>query len=508
VSLVIKRAILSVYDKEGIVDFARALNEKEIEIISTGGTYSLLKKEGIPVTSVAEVTEFPEILNGRVKTLHPSIAGAILTDKSNPEHLTELKKHNIEPIDLVVVNLYPFKETVAKGSSEAEIIEEIDIGGVTLIREAAKNFKSVNVLVSQSQYENYLNELNTSSNNISTEYSKKLAAKAFDIIAEYDTEIRNYFNEGSSDTKTLELKNSVPLRYGENPHQEAVLYKDDFDVIFKVLHGKELSYNNLLDTNFAYEFICEFENENPACIIVKHGNPSGVAIGDSLLDAYKKAFATDTVSPFGGIIIFNKKLDLETAEEVDKLFSEIVLAPEFDEKALELLQKKKNRRLIQFNFSNSHTHELKKIAGGYLYQGRDNVTVTKENLKTVTEKQLDDKDIEDVIFANKVVKYTKSNAVVFIKDKRTLGIGAGQPSRIDSTKIAVSKAKEFNNNLEGSIAASDAFFPFADGLLELAKAGAKTIVQPGGSVRDDEVIKAANENNIAMVFTGIRHFKH
>lgn len=509
-SVVIKRAILSVYDKAGIVDFARVLNEKGIEIISTGGTYSLLKKEGIPVTSVAEVTEFPEILNGRVKTLHPSIAGAILTDKNNPEHLAELKKHNIEPIDLVVVNLYPFKETVAKGSSEDEIIEEIDIGGVTLIREAAKNFKSVNVLVSQNQYNDYLNELNSTSNNVSAEYSKKLAAKAFDVIAEYDTEIRNYFNGEDSKQidKKIELRNSVPLRYGENPHQEAVLYKDDFDVIFKVLHGKELSYNNLLDTNFAYEFICEFENENPACIIVKHGNPSGVAIGDSLLDAYKKAFATDTVSPFGGIIIFNKKLDLETAEEVDKLFSEIVLAPEFDEAALNLLQKKKNRRLIQFNFSNSHTHELKKIAGGYLYQGRDNVTVTKDNLKSVTEKQLDDKDIEDVIFANKVVKYTKSNAVVFIKNKRTLGIGAGQPSRIDSTKIAVSKAKEFNNNLEGSIAASDAFFPFADGLLELAKAGAKTIVQPGGSVRDDEVIKAANENNITMVFTGIRHFKH
>lgn len=507
-SVVIKRAILSVYDKTGIVELARALNEKGIEIISTGGTYSLLKKEGIPVISVAEVTEFPEILNGRVKTLHPSIAGAILTDKSNPEHVAELKKHNIEPIDLVVVNLYPFKETVAKGSSEAEIIEEIDIGGVTLIREAAKNFKSVNVLVSQTQYEDYLSELNSTSNNISAEYSKKLAANAFDVIAEYDIEIRNYFNGSSSDNKIVELKNSVPLRYGENPHQEAVLYKDDFDVIFKVLHGKELSYNNLLDTNFAYEFICEFENEGPACIIVKHGNPSGVAIGDSLLDAYKKAFATDTVSPFGGIIIFNKKLNLETAEEVDKLFSEIVLAPDFDEAALNLLQKKKNRRLIQFNFSNSHTHELKKIAGGYLYQGRDNVTVTKENLKTVTERKLDEKDIQDVIFANKVVKYTKSNAVVFIKDKRTLGIGAGQPSRIDSTKIAVSKAKEFNNNLEGSIAASDAFFPFADGLLELAKAGAKTIVQPGGSVRDDEVIKAANENNITMVFTGIRHFKH
>jgi phosphoribosylaminoimidazolecarboxamide formyltransferase/IMP cyclohydrolase len=506
VSIVVKRAILSVYDKTGIVELARALNEKGIEIISTGGTYLLLEKENIPVKSVAEVTEFPEILNGRVKTLHPSIAGAILTDKNNPEHLAELKQHNIEPIDLVVVNLYPFKETVAKGSSEAEIIEEIDIGGVTLIREAAKNFKSVNVLVSIEQYKDYLNELNSTSNNISSDYSKDLAAKAFNVIAEYDTEIRNYFN--GEDSKNINLKNSVPLRYGENPHQEAVLYKDDFDVIFKVLHGKELSYNNLLDTNFAYEFICEFENEGPACIIVKHGNPSGVAIGDSLLDAYKKAFATDTVSPFGGIIIFNKKLDLETAEEVDKLFSEIVLAPEFDEKALELLQKKKNRRLIQFNFFNSHTHELKKIAGGYLYQGRDNVTVTKENLKTVTGKQLDEKDIEDVIFANKVVKYTKSNAVVFIKDKRTLGIGAGQPSRIDSTKIAISKAKEFNNNLEGSIAASDAFFPFADGLLELAKAGAKTIVQPGGSVRDNEVIKAANENNITMVFTGIRHFKH
>lgn len=505
-SIVIKRAILSVYDKTGIVELARALNEKGIEIISTGGTYSLLQKENIPVKSVADVTEFPEILNGRVKTLHPSIAGAILTDKHNPEHLAELAKHNIEPIDLVVVNLYPFKETVEKGSDEAAIIEEIDIGGVTLIREAAKNFRSVNVLVSIGQYKDYLNEFNSTSNNISADYSKKLAAKAFDIIAEYDTEIRNYFNE--SDSQSIVLKNSESLRYGENPHQQAVLYKDDFDAIYDVLHGKELSYNNLLDTNFAFEFISEFKDEVAACIIVKHGNPCGVAIGDTLLDAYKKAFATDTVSPFGGIIIFNKKLDLETAEEVDKIFSEIILAPDFDEKALELLQKKKNRRIIKFNFSDSHNFELKKIAGGYLYQERDKVTVTKNTLKIVTEKPLDANYIDDVLFANKVAKYTKSNAIVFAKNKRTLGIGAGQPSRLDSTKIAVSKANEFGHNLEGSIAASDAFFPFADGLLELAKAGAKIIVQPGGSVRDDEVIKAANENNIAMVFTGIRHFKH
>jgi len=508
---VVHRAILSVHDKEGIVEFAQGLVSLNIEIISTGGTYALLEKNNIPVKKVEDVTEFPEILNGRVKTLHPSIAGAILTDKNNPEHLSELEKHNIETIDLVVVSLYPFKETAAKGEEEAKVIEEIDIGGVTLIRSAAKNYKSVNVLVSKNQYNDYLNELGKSANNISVDYSKKLAAKAFDVIAEYDKDIRNYFNDESGNEtidKKIDLRNSESLRYGENPHQQAVLYKEDFDAIYDVLHGKELSYNNLLDTNFAFEFISEFKNEAPTCVIVKHGNPCGVAVGETLVDSYKKAFATDTVSPFGGIIIFNKKLDLETAEEVDKIFSEIILAPEFDEKALELLQKKKNRRIIKFNFSDSHNFELKKIAGGFLYQERDKVTVTKNTLKIVTEKTLDDNYIDDVLFANKVAKYTKSNAIVFVKNKRTLGIGAGQPSRLDSTRIAVTKANEFGHNLEGSVAASDAFFPFADGLLELAKAGAKVVVQPGGSVRDDEVIKSANENNLAMVFTGIRHFKH
>jgi len=506
----VHRAILSVHDKEGIVEFAQGLHSLGVEIISTGGTYALLEKNNIPVKKVEEVTEFPEILNGRVKTLHPSIAGAILTDKDNPEHLAELEKHKIETIDLVVVSLYPFKETVASNADEAKVIEEIDIGGVTLIRSAAKNYKSVNVLVSKNQYKDYLNELKSTSNNVSADYSRNLAAKAFDVIAEYDNDIRNYFNQESANEpdKNIELRNSESLRYGENPHQAAVLYKDDFDAIYDVLHGKELSYNNLLDTNFAYEFISEFKDEAPACVIVKHGNPCGVAIGETLLDSYKKAFATDTVSPFGGIIIFNKKLDIETAEEVDKIFSEIILAPEFDQKALELLQKKKNRRIIRFNFSDSHNFELKKIAGGYLYQERDKVTVTKNTLKIVTEKLLDENYIDDVLFANKVAKYTKSNAIVFVKNKRTLGIGAGQPSRLDSTKIAVLKAIEFGHNLEGSIAASDAFFPFADGLLELAKAGAKVIVQPGGSVRDDEVIKAADDNNLAMVFTGIRHFKH
>jgi phosphoribosylaminoimidazolecarboxamide formyltransferase/IMP cyclohydrolase len=502
----VKRAILSVHDKAGIVNFARSLNEKGIEIISTGGTFTLLQRENIPVTKVEDVTGFPEILNGRVKTLHPAIAGAILADRTNVNHNEELDKHKIVPIDLVVVSLYPFKETFAKGADENAIIEEIDIGGVTLIREAAKNFKCVNILVAKNQYDEYLKELDSTSNNISVEYSKKLAAQAFEVIAEYDKDIRDYFNE--DETKEVTLKNPYPLRYGENPHQDAVLYKEDFDEIYEVLHGKELSYNNLLDTNFAYEFISEFKDEAPACVIVKHGNPCGVAIGTSTLDAYKKAFATDTVSPFGGIIIFNKKLDLETAQEVDKIFSEIILAPEFDDKALELLEKKKNRRLIRFNFSDTHNFELKKIAGGYLYQERDKVSVTKNTLKIVTEKPLDENYIDDVLFADKVAKYTKSNAIVFVKNKRTLGIGAGQPSRLDSTRIAAAKAKEFGHNLEGSIAASDAFFPFADGLLELVNAGAAVVVQPGGSVRDDEVIKAANENNITMVITMIRHFKH
>lgn len=511
----ISKALLSVYDKTGIVAFASGLSKLNYEIISTGGTYKLLKENGINVISVEEVTGFPEILNGRVKTLHPYIFAGILADTENPQHVKELQDKNIFPFNLVAVNLYPFSQTVSKPNAKLEdAIEQIDIGGVTLIRAAAKNFKCMNVLTNPEQYENFLQTLNQNDGKISEEYSMKLAEEAFALTSRYDNTIREYFISLNSKEEELQVKFSgfefykkQNLRYGENPHQKAVLLKENFDDIFKVLHGKELSFNNLLDTDAAYNLISEFKSEHPACAIIKHGNPCGAAVSECLQEAYLKAFSTDTVSPFGGIIIFNKKLDFKTSIDIDKLFSEIILAPDFDEEALELLKKKKNRRLIKFSFTNDN-FEFRKITGGILYQEKDKIELSKDNLNFVTKKKAIDTEISDMLFAFKIAKHTKSNAVVFAKEMKTLAIGGGQPSRIDSTKIAVSKSKNFNIDLKGSAAASDAFFPFADGLIEIADAGAKCVIQPGGSVRDDEVIKAADEMNIAMAFTGIRHFKH
>ncbi len=511
----VQRALLSVYDKEGIAEFAKELVISGIEIISTGGTYKLLKENNIPVRSVEEITGFPEVLNGRVKTLHPNIFAGILADRDNQNHIQELTNHKIKTIDLVVVNLYPFEETISReGVSVAEAIEQIDIGGVALLRAAAKNFKDVSVIVDPSQYKEYIEILNTNKTNIPVEYSQNLAQRAFRTTSEYDNSIRRYFsglNEKEEsfipDLSGLIKSEIQELRYGENPHQKAVLIKENFDRVFSVLHGKELSYNNLLDIDAAYNLISEFEGDKPACAIIKHGNPSGVAVSDTLLSAYSKAFETDTLSPFGGIIILNQKIDFKTSLDIDKLFSEIILAPDFDEDALELLKKKKNRRLLKFIFIKDK-FEFRKITGGILYQDKNNYDVSRDELKFVTKRKASDDETDDMLFAFKVVKHTKSNAVVFVKDKRTLAIGGGQPSRIDSTKIAVTKAKEFKQDLNGSVAASDAFFPFADGLIEIAKAGAVGIIQPGGSVRDDEVIKAADEYDIAMAFTNIRHFKH
>lgn len=511
----IKRALLSVYDKTGIVDLARELVKSDIEIISTGGTYKLLNENNIAVKSVEEVTGFPEVLNGRVKTLHPNIFAGILADRENKSHLAELKKLNITPVDLVVVNLYPFENTVSKKDvSMQEAIEQIDIGGVTLIRASAKNFKDVITLTDPNQYEEFIETLTSTKNNITVSYSQTLALTAFKNTSHYDKTIQKYFAKLSAvernlkpDFSQLDHNETHALRYGENPHQRAILLKENFNDIFEVLHGKELSYNNLLDIDAAYNLICEFENEGPACAIIKHGNPSGVAVSGDLSSAYGKAFETDTLSPFGGIIIINKKIDFKTSIDIDKLFSEIILAPDFEDEALELLKKKKNRRLVKFRFSKDD-FEYRKITGGVLYQDKNNYEVKKDDLKFVTKRKASDDEIEDMLFAFKVVKHTKSNAIVFVKDKRTLAIGGGQPSRIDSTKIAITKAKEFNQDLKNSVAASDAFFPFADGLIEIARAGAIAVIQPGGSVKDDEVIKAADEFGITMALTGIRHFKH
>ena len=510
----VKRALISVYDKRGIADLARKLESLEIEIISTGGTYKLLKDEGVKVISVEDVTGFPEILDGRVKTLHPKIFGAILADRSNASHNNAVSELGIGTIDLVVVNLYPFTETIAReGVSLAEAIEQIDIGGVTLIRAAAKNFMHVDVLTSPEQYEDYIKLLVSTSNNIDRAYSRKLAAAAFAGTSSYDIAISQFLT-GKNPQGVEEFASGAfagndiaSLRYGENPHQKAVLVKKNFDEVFEVLHGKEISYNNLLDINSAYDLISDLRRFGTSCAIIKHGNPSGAAVGKDNFDAYVKAFASDTVSPFGGIVAFNEKLDFNTSIEVDKLFTEIILAPEYDEDALNLLKKKKNRRLISFKFL-SEEFETRSITGGILVQEKDTETADIGKLNFVTKRKATEEETRDMLFAETISKHTRSNAIVFAKDLKTLGIGAGQPSRIDSTKIAVAKAKQFGHDLNGSVAASDAFFPFADGITAIAESGAKSIVQPGGSVRDSEVIEEADAHDIAMAFTGIRHFKH
>ncbi|CAN5627372.1 bifunctional phosphoribosylaminoimidazolecarboxamide formyltransferase/IMP cyclohydrolase [soil metagenome] len=496
----IKRALISVHNKNNIVRFAQELSDRGIKIISTGGTYDLLSENKIKATRVEEITGFPEVLGGRVKTIHPAIAAAILADRNNPEHVKELNDHFIIPIDLVVVSLYPFKETISnKNISHKEAIEQIDIGGVTLIRAAAKNYSNIAVITNEDQYSELIKKIDA--NNITQEYLLELAGKAFNLVKEYDNDISGYF---SSLTKS-----SQALRYGENPHQKAELIKTDFDEIFKVLHGKELSYNNILDIDAAYDLISEFENDEPACVIIKHGNPSGVSSSKNVKESYLRALSGDPVSAFGGIIIFNAKIDFNTCLEVDKLFSEIILAPDYTDDALELLKKKKNRRIIKFSFiKNGNNFNERKITGGYLRQEKNMHIQDPKDLKLVTGSAADAKQMSDILFALKVIKHVKSNAVIFVKDKMTLGIGAGQPSRVDSIRIATVKAKEFGHSLKGSIAASDAFFPFPDGLIQIADAGAEIILQPGGSVKDDEVIEEAKNRNLIMYLSGVRHFKH
>jgi len=495
-----KTALISVYYKDGLLSFAKELIDRNFEIVSTGGTSKFLLENNIPVTSVESITSFPEVLDGRVKTLHPAVFSGILAQKNNPEHLNQINQHNLKMFDLVVVTLYPFKETISKPDVKLEdAIEKIDIGGVSLIRAAAKNYSSVCVLVSANQYVDYLNEFDKNKGNISDEFSMNLASDAFSLISQYDLDIKNYFREITNSNKSL--------RYGENPHQKADFEKTNFDEMFEILHGKELSYNNLLDVDAAHSLICEFKDNGPTSAIVKHGNPCGVATGNTLKESYLKAFEPDTASPFGGIVIFNRTLDLDTANEVDKIFTEIILAPEFGDGVLDLLMKKKNRRLLTFKFF-TEKEESRSIAGGTLRQERDNVVFNKDELKCVTKVQPEENQLADMEFAYKIVKHTKSNAVVFVKNLQTIGVGGGQPSRIDSTKIAVTKAKQFNMELKGTVVASDAYFPFADGLLETAEAGAVCVIQPGGSVRDEEVIKAADDKGLCMIFTGFRHFRH
>ncbi len=518
----IKRALISVSDKTGIVDFAKALHGLGVEIISTGGTATALQNSGIPVIKISDVTEFPEMMDGRVKTLHPRIHGGLLALRNNATHMAEAKKHGIAMIDMVVVNLYPFEATIAKPDVHLEeAIENIDIGGPSMIRSASKNYKDVIVLVDPADYGKILDELK--SGTVSQETRFGLMVKAFEHTARYDGIISSYFGGKRTnapaelpDALSINLKKIQHLRYGENPHQQASFYASSAQTkkFYEQLHGKELSYNNIIDLDACVRIVSDFDK--PCCVIIKHTNPCGIAIHNDLHVAYQNARATDPVSAFGGVIGFNDKVNAAIAQEIGDVFVEAVIAPDFDEDALAIMGKKKNIRLIKYNFTESRKSaaqllEVKKSFDGYLVQESDNHLVDFSDptkWKVVTKRQPTADEMAALEFGWRVVKHVKSNAIVYAAKDRTLGIGAGQMSRVDSAEIAVLKSKNSKLDLKGSAIASDAFFPFRDGVDAAAKAGATAVIQPGGSVKDQEVIDAANEHHMTMIFTSIRHFKH
>ncbi len=518
------RALLSVSDKTGVIELAQALHRHGIELVSTGGTHKTLKDTGLPVKDISEITHFPEIMDGRVKTLHPVVHGGLLGRRDDKAHTDAMAANNIGPIDILVVNLYPFAETVAKGGDFALCVENIDIGGPGMIRAGAKNHDFVTVVTDPSDYADLIAELDRHDGKISYPTRREYAAKAYARTGAYDAQISAWFaNQISSDwpqTLNTTAQLSTSLRYGENPHQKAALYLDGTKrpgiALAKQLQGKELSYNNLNDTDAAFELVSEFDA--PSVAIIKHANPCGVATADNLYDAYKNALRCDPVSAFGGIVALNRKLDAATAEEIVKVFTEVIIAPDVDDEAIKIVAAKKNLRLlVTGGMADPATprRTLRPIAGGYLLQDLDNGRITMDDIKVVTKRQPTEREMEDMIFAFRVAKHVKSNAIVYAKDLSTVGIGAGQMSRVDSSRIAAWKAGEaakaegLDQSLaHGSVVASDAFFPFADGLLAAAEAGATAIIQPGGSVRDEDVIKAADEKNLAMVFTGMRHFRH
>ncbi len=510
----ITRALISVSDKTGLVEFARELVRLDVELLSTGGTAALLKKEAIPVTEVADFTGSPEILDGRVKTLHPKIHGGLLYLRDNEDHIDQAKANGILPIDLVVVNLYPFQATVAKpGTTLEEAIEQIDIGGPSMLRSAAKNYRSVTVLVDPADYSDALANIRDNNGETTLKMRERLAIKVFVTTSGYDAAIANYFNEEQETTCSfsVSLPIAARLRYGENPHQQASLY-GRFDEYFQKLHGKELSYNNIIDITAASDLIDEFSQ--PTVAILKHTNPCGVGSDADLKAAWLKAFATDKQAPFGGIIICNRPVTEALARAISEIFSEVIIAPEFEAEARVLLQKKKNLRLMRKlqppKLEEEHL-EIRSVIGGVLVQDSDplaNNDLGNLESKVITERPPTHDEMRAMIFGWKVVKHVKSNAIVYASKDRTLGIGAGQMSRIDASRIAIIKAHDAGLSLVGSVVASDAFFPFADGLTAAAEAGATAAIQPGGSVKDAEVIAAANEKKMAMVLTGVRHFRH
>ncbi|MCS7000526.1 MAG: bifunctional phosphoribosylaminoimidazolecarboxamide formyltransferase/IMP cyclohydrolase [Bacteroidota bacterium] len=506
----IQRALLSAWEKTGIVEFARELSALGVEILSTGGTARALRQAEIPVTLVETVTQMPELLDGRVKTLHPAIHAALLAQRDNLQHMEHLRQHGITPIDLVCVNFYPFAEAAAHSSDEEHITEMIDIGGPAMLRAAAKNYRWVVPVVLPEDYPSVLESIRTTGT-VPLPLRRQLAAKAFQYTAWYDAQVAQYFEPSLVEHTycTLSEPRRFDVRYGENPHQRAALF-GAFDQAFLHIHGKELSYNNILDLDAAVQLVLEFSE--PTVVIVKHTNPCGVGSGDTLTEAWEKAYATDTVSPFGGIVATNVPIDEEFAASIHPLFIELIAAPAFSEAALGVLTKKKDRRLIRFNTEAIEQYRrysvVRSVTAGLLIQTPDVELLRSQDLQVVTEREPTDAEFQAMMFAWKVAKHAKSNAIVYARADRTLAIGAGQPSRVDSARIAAWKAQQFGLDLRGSAVASDAFFPFADGVIQCAEAGATAIIQPGGSIRDEEVIRAANERNIAMIFTGMRHFRH
>lgn len=572
--LKVKRALISVSDKTGIIEFAKELARFNVEIISTGGTAKTLRDSGLKVTDVSEVTGFPEMMDGRVKTLHPKIHGAFLALRENEEHQKAMQIHDIKPIDLVIVNLYPFQQTIEKeGVTLAEAIENIDIGGPAMIRSASKNYQDVLVVTNPELYDKVIEELKKNNGSVSFSLRQIFATLAYLTTSTYDAAIADYLTERLSDKefelvekfhpdadnpfyqmfKSMEFneenfdeedfdedefddeiedfsQNGHPqeeeqfpqydyvdfdkvsdLRYGENPHQKAALYVNDDGEIggianAELLHGKEMSFNNYVDANAAWDLVNEFSER--ACAIIKHTNPSGVGVGETNLEAYKRALTTDTVSAFGGIVAFNKTVDAESAKVVSDIFTEVIVAPEFDEEALEILKQKKNLRILVADNLIERGLEYKQISGGFLVQEFDEYKLSESDLTVVTKRKPSEEEIRAMLFAWKVCKHVKSNAIVLTNENQTVGVGAGQMNRVDSVRIAGTRAERSGLEIKGTVLASDAFFPFRDGIDECAKLGISAIIQPGGSVRDEETIKAADEHNLAMVFTKIRHFKH
>lgn len=502
----INAALISVFDKTGLEPIVKALHQNNVTLYSTGGTETFIKELGIPVVAVENITSYPSILGGRVKTLHPKIFGGILNRQDHEGDIAQMQEFDIPQIDLVIVDLYPFEKTVASQASEPEIIEKIDIGGISLIRAAAKNFKDTVIVASVQEYAEFLNFYTENNGTTSLEQRRLLATKAFHISSNYDSAIFTYFNEDTTYLKISESNGQV-LRYGENPHQKGFFF-GNFEAMFTKLHGKELSYNNLLDVDAAVNLINEFKNDAPTFAILKHNNACGIATRQRMKEAYLEALAGDPTSAFGGVLIANSKIDYDTAEEINKLFCEVVIAPAYDEDAIEVLEEKKNRIILILNDVNLPEKQIRTCLNGLLVQDKDSVTDSAEILKTATKVGPTEEEIEDLLFASKICKHTKSNTIVLAKNKQLCASGTGQTSRVDALKQAIEKAQSFEFDLTGAVMASDAFFPFPD-CVEIAKnAGITAVIQPGGSIKDELSINYCDANNMSMVFTGIRHFKH